>query len=85
MLESIVITIDPPADPKGPLRLRFVPTVMRGGDPWIPDPARCENVLQRLTRPALPLWEGGYTPNVALVYDATLNATIGEVTIEEAP
>ncbi len=85
MLESIVITIDPAAGSNGPLRVRFLPTVMRNGDPWIPDPARCEDVLQRLTRPALPLWEGGYTPNVAFVHDAMLDATIGEVTIEEAP
>ena len=82
MLESVVVTIDPPAGPTAPLRLRFVPTVMRGGDPWIPDRARCEDVLRRLIRPALPLWEGGYTPNVAFVHEPTLDATVGEVTIE---
>lgn len=85
MLESIVITIDPPQGDHAPLRVRFVPTVMRNGDPWIPDAARCAAVLQRLTRPALPLWEGGYTPEIAVVHDRKLDAAIGEVTIEEAP
>ena len=82
MLESIVLTVDAPADTKGPLRLRFIPTVMRAGDPWIPDAARCEDVLRRLTRPALPLWEGGYTPKLAIVRDEKLDATVGELVLD---
>lgn len=82
MLESIVLTVDAPADAKGSLRLRFIPTVMRSGDPWIPDATRCEDVLRRLTRPALPLWEGGYTPKLAIVRDEDLDATVGELVLD---
>ena len=84
MLESVVVVIDPPAGPRGPLSVRFVPTVMRSGDPWIPDPTRCADVLTRLMRPALPLQDGGYTPDVSLVRDAALGATVGEVIIDRA-
>ena len=31
---------------------------MVNGNPCIPDRARCERVIDRLTRPALPLWDG---------------------------
>ena len=82
MLESIVLTVDAPADAKGSLRLRFIPTVMRAGDPFIPDAARCEDVLRRLTRPALPLWEGGYTPKLATVRDDKLEAIVGELVLD---
>ena len=82
MLESIVLTVDAPADAKGSLRLRFIPTVMRAGDPFIPDATRCEDVLRRLTRPALPLWEGGYTPKLAIVRDEKLEATVGELVLD---
>ncbi len=84
MLESVVVAVDPPRG-RNDLRVRFVPTVMRGGDPWIPDEDRCRDVLRRLVRPALPLSDGGYTPDVALVRDAALGATVGEVTIGQAP
>jgi hypothetical protein len=82
MLESIVLTVDTPTEAKGSLRLRFIPTVMRSGDPWIPDATRCEDVLRRLTRPALPLWEGGYTPKVAIVRDEKLETTVGELVLD---
>ena len=82
MLESIVLTVDAPADANGSLRLRFIPTVMRAGDPFIPDAARCEDVIRRLTRPALPLWEGGYTPKLAIVRDEKLEATVGELVLD---
>ena len=82
MLESVVVTVEAPPEPDGSLRLRFIPTVMRAGDPWIPDAARCEQVLRRLTRPALPLWDGGYTPRLAIVRDTTLEATVAELVVD---
>jgi poly-gamma-glutamate synthesis protein (capsule biosynthesis protein) len=82
MLESVVVTVAAPTGPGGGLLVGFVPTVMVNGDPFIPDAARCERVLDRLTRPALPLWNGGYTPALARRHDAGLNATIAEITIE---
>ncbi|HUQ41914.1 MAG TPA: CapA family protein [Candidatus Limnocylindrales bacterium] len=81
MLESIVLAVDPLADGRG-LHVRFIPTLMRAGDPFIPDAARCEDVLRRLTRPALPLWEGGYTPKIEIVRDAELGATVGELRLD---
>lgn len=84
MLESVVLTVDPPTSARaGGLRVGFVPTVMVNGDPRIPDAARCERVLERLTRPALPLWEGGYTPALSRIRDQGLDATIAHITIGE--
>ncbi len=84
MLESVVLTVDPPSGAHAGMRVGFVPTVMVDGDPRIPDAARCERVLERLTRPALPLWEGGYTPALSHIHDPELDATIAHITIEEA-
>jgi hypothetical protein len=55
---------------------------MRSGDPFIPDAKRCEDVLRRLTRPALPLWEGGYTPKLGLRRDDALDATVAELMLD---
>ena len=84
MLESVVLTVAPPGGLHAGLRVGFVPTVMVNGDPRIPDAARSERVLERLTRPALPLWEGGYTPAIPHVHDEQLDTTIAQIMIEEA-
>jgi poly-gamma-glutamate synthesis protein (capsule biosynthesis protein) len=84
MLESVVVTVSPPNGSGTGLRVGFVPTVMAKGDPYIPDAARCERVLDRLTRPALPMWNGGYTPALVRRHDDGLNATMAEITLEEA-
>ena len=81
MVESIVVIADPVA---GGTRYRFVPTVMRSGDPFIPDDTRAEAVLRRLTHPALPPVDGGYTPRISLARDPRLRVVVGEVTIPEA-
>lgn len=83
MLESVVVAVDPAA--RGGLRVRFVPTVMREGDPWLPDDARAIRVLHRLTHPALPPLEAGYTPRISLVHDAQLGAVVGEVLVGGTP
>ena len=84
MLESVLVAVDPEA--RGPaLRVRFVPTVMRAGDPWLPDAARAERVLRRLTHPALPMRDGGYTPRISLVRDAQLDAVVGELIVGGTP
>jgi hypothetical protein len=57
---------------------------MQNGDPWLVDDARGEAVLRRLTHPALPPLDGGYTPRISLEHDARLRALVGEVTIGEA-
>jgi poly-gamma-glutamate synthesis protein (capsule biosynthesis protein) len=79
MLESIVVLADPVG---GGIRYRFVPTVMRAGDPFIADDERAHAVLRRLTHPALPPVDGGYTPRISLVRDPRVGA-VGEVTIPE--
>lgn len=81
MLESIVVVADPLG--RG-TRYRLVPTVMRKGDPFIPDDARAEAVLRRLTHPALPPLDGGYTPRISLARDPRLGVVVGEVSIPEA-
>lgn len=81
MLESIVVVADPV---DAGTRYRLVPTVMRKGDPFIPDDARAEAVLRRLTHPALPPFDGGYTPRISLDRDPRLGVVVGEVTIPEA-
>lgn len=84
MLESVVLAVDPHRPGDG-LRVRFVPTVMRAGDPWLPDDARATQVLRRLTHPALPSLEGGYTPRISLVHDAQLGAVVGELIVGGTP
>jgi poly-gamma-glutamate synthesis protein (capsule biosynthesis protein) len=84
MLESVVLTVAPPTRSRAGMRVGFVPTVMVNGDPYIPDAARCDRVLDRLTRPALPQWNRGYTPALARRSVDALKATIAEITIEEA-
>jgi poly-gamma-glutamate capsule biosynthesis protein CapA/YwtB (metallophosphatase superfamily) len=84
MLESVVLTVAPPSGSRGGLCVGFVPTVMVDGDPRIPDAARCGRVLERLTRPALPIWNGGYTPAISRIHDPRLDATVAQITIEEA-
>lgn len=84
MLESVVLTVEPPRGPRAGLRVGFLPTVMVNGEPLIPEVSRCDRVLERLTRPALPLWDGGYTPAISRIHDPQLEATLAHITIEEA-
>jgi poly-gamma-glutamate capsule biosynthesis protein CapA/YwtB (metallophosphatase superfamily) len=79
--ESVVVTVEWPAGPADPLRVRFIPTVMSDGDPQIPGEARSAQVLARLSHPGLPLWEGGRTPPVHLVHDEVLGTIVGEVNL----
>lgn len=84
MLESVVMAVDPQPQGDG-LRVRFVPTVMRAGDPWLVDETRALQVLRRLSHPALPSANAGYTPRIALVHDTQLDAVVGEVFVGGTP
>ena len=77
--ESVILTVDPTAFG---LAVRFIPSVMSDGDPKIPNRDRAAHILDRLTAPRLPFWQGGDTPKINVIDDDHLNTLIGELYLE---
>ena len=80
--ESVVLIIERLSSG---LAVRFVPTVMKNGDPRVPDRERAARILDRLIVPGLPHWQGGDTPVVDVVDDAHWGTLIGELRLEAKP
>lgn len=75
-LESVVVTVTPPTS-EG-VHVRFVPTLMRDGDPTIPNAARCHTILDRLEEGG---WRSTATEKLNRRTDIIADAVVGEVAL----